>query len=440
MEGTARVDDFNYKEGELHCEDVPATVLVERFGSPLYVYSRRTLVQHYQRVRDAFAPVAGRICFSVKSCSNLSVLRLLCQEGAWFDVVSGGELHRAMEAGASPEQIVFAGVGKSDAEIETAISAGIGRFNVESVGELQDIAQVAKRMERTACVAIRVNPDVDANTHEYTTTGTAANKFGIAAADVPAIFDKFARESHLTLDGLHVHIGSPVNTIEPYVAAVGSLRGLADRLSESGHSVRSLNIGGGFGAHYEGSEAPTAASYAEQILPLLRGFDGDVLLEPGRSIAANAGILLTRVLYTKKNQSRTFVICDAAINDLLRPALYGAFHFVWPATPQHDHVPSERRRDLSLPGCEPVDVVGPVCESGDFLAKDRALPPVARGDVLAVFSAGAYGFSMSSQYNSRPRPAEVLVSGSEAQVIRRRESYDDLVSLERVGDANNRTG
>lgn len=434
------MDDFHYDRGELHCEGVSTSALVERFGTPLYVYSRRTLAGHYQRVRDAFAPACARICFSVKSCSNLSVLRLLREEGAWFDVVSGGELHRALEAGAPPEHIVFAGVGKSDAEIETAIGAGVGRFNVESIGELENIAAIARRMEQSARVAIRVNPNVDAKTHAYTTTGTAANKFGIAAADVPPLFDRFGHSPHVALDGLHVHIGSPVNTIEPYVAAVRELRRLADLLTDSGRPIRSLNIGGGFGAHYDGSEAPPAAAYAEKILPLLQGFDGEVLLEPGRSIAANAGILLTRVLYTKKSGSRTFVICDAAINDLLRPALYGAFHFVWPIAPRSEHVPAERLRDLSLPGCEPVDVVGPVCESGDFLAKDRPMPPVVRGDLLAVFSAGAYGFSMSSQYNSRTRPAEVLVSGDDARIIRRRESYDDLVALERFGESGSRAG
>ncbi len=426
------MDQFDYRDGVLHCGSVDLRGVADHFGTPLYVYAQQTLLDHYDRLRDAFASVKSTICFSVKSCQNLAILRLLRDRGAAFDIVSGGELARVLEVGGDPSRIVFAGVGKRDGEIEAALNAGIGWFNVESESELTTIATLAVRSGKTARIAVRVNPNVDPHTHEYTTTGTRETKFGIDWDRVPALFETFRRKPGVTLSGLHVHIGSPVLTVQPYIESITRVLKLADDLSEQGHFIEAVNIGGGFGAHYDGSEAPTARAYAGHIVPLFAGRDVEVLLEPGRCVAANAAVLLTRVLYAKHSGRRRFLIVDASITELLRPALYDAFHFAWPVQPRNGLIPPYRRKDLRLDGTEQVDLVGPVCESGDFLAKDRWLPPAARGDLLSVFSVGAYGFVMSSQYNSRPRAAEVLVDGSAVRLIRRREIYDDLVAPERL--------
>lgn len=425
------MDDFRYNDGALQCEAVNLIDVAESFGTPLYIYSAQTLRDHYHRYAEAFSPLGATICFSVKSCSNLHILRLLHKCGASFDVVSGGELARAMEAGADAKEIVFAGVGKTDIEIRAALDRGIGWFNAESEQELENLASIAGACGRTAQVALRINPDVDPHTHEYTTTGTRENKFGVNIDRAREVFAEYARRPGLDLTGIHLHIGSPVNSIEPYVRSLTKAVDLIGSLRRDGFEIDAINIGGGFGAHYDGSEAPSAAVYADAIVPLLADLGCKVLLEPGRSITANAGVLLTRTLYTKNTGARRFVIVDAAITDLVRPALYGAFHFVWPVAPGTQFVPPRRSANLELDGTELVDIVGPVCESGDFLAKDRKLPPTSRGDLLCVFSAGAYGFSMSSQYNSRPRPAEVLIDGEAISLIRRRETYDDLVAAER---------
>ena len=426
------MDDFRYENGVLKCEAVDLTQLAEAHGTPLYAYSAHTLRDHYRRFAEAFSPLDATVCFSVKSCSNLSILRLLRECGASFDVVSGGELARALEAGATPADIVFAGVGKTDNEIRSALDVGIGSFNVESRQELENIAAIAAGCGKTARVALRINPDVDAKTHEYTTTGKRENKFGVNIDRAAQVFSDFAGRPGLDLSGIHVHIGSPVNTVEPYVHAAQKVVELIRSLRRDGFAIGAVNLGGGFGAHYDGSEAPPATAYADAVVPLLSNLDCRISFEPGRCIAANAGVLLTRTLYTKEAGTRTFVIVDAAITELVRPALYGAFHFAWPVSPGEQFVPQTRSADLDLPGTELVDIVGPVCESGDFLAKDRKLPPLKRGDLVCLFSTGAYGFSMSSQYNSRPRPAEVLVDGTGVQVIRRRENYDDLVGTERI--------
>jgi diaminopimelate decarboxylase len=426
------MDHFRYEHGVLHCESVDVTSLADEFGTPLYVYSAQTLRDHYDRVESAFSPLNATICFSVKSCQNLSLLRLLRDCGSAFDIVSGGELKRAAEAGADPARIVFAGVGKNDEEIQAALDAGIGWFNVESEAELENLAAVAAGSGKTARVALRVNPDVDPKTHVYTTTGKRETKFGVDLERARKVFQTFRGRSGLDLAGIHLHIGSPVNTVEPYVKAITLARELIERLRRDGHDIRAINIGGGFGAHYDGSEAPPASAYAERIVPLIAGGDLEVLIEPGRSIAANAGVLITRTLYTKHSGDRRFVIVDAAITDLLRPALYGSFHFAWPVTPLGGMTPSRRSADVHLKDTVLADVVGPVCESGDFLAKDRWLPPVLRGDLICLFSCGAYGFVMSSQYNARPRAAEVLVEGRKVRLIRRRETYDDLVAPERL--------
>jgi diaminopimelate decarboxylase len=425
------MDYFEFQNGLLHCESADLRTLAEDFGTPLYVYSRRTLLDHFDRFRAAFAPLDATICFSVKSCQNLSILRLLRKRGAAFDVVSGGELRRVLEAGGDPASVVFAGVGKTDNELRAALEAGIGWFNVESEAELDNLATIAASMGRIALAALRVNPDVDPHTHVYTTTGKRETKFGVDLERARRVFTDFRGRPGLDLSAIHLHIGSPVNSVEPYFEALLKALALIDSLRADGHTIRAINLGGGFGAHYAGSEAPPAAEYAEKLVPLLQGCDLQVFFEPGRSIAANAGVLLTRVLYTKASGDKQFVIVDAAITELIRPALYGSFHFAWPVQPRNGMVPSARRADLRLPGSVLVDIVGPVCESGDFLAKDRWLPPVERGDLICLFSTGAYGFVMSSQYNSRPRSAEVLVEGDSARIIRRRETYDDLVSAER---------
>lgn len=425
------MDGFKYKHGSLFCESVDIRELAKRQGTPLYVYSRETLVDHYARLHAAFAKLNPLICFSVKSCHNLAILRILCEQGSSFDIVSGGELARVLEIGADPARIVYAGVGKTDAELNAALAAGIGWFNVESEEELENISGLAMASGQEARVALRINPDVDPHTHIHTTTGLRETKFGVDLERARAVFRRFRDRKYVTLDGLHLHLGSPVNTVDPYVKAIKKSLELVDELRAEGMAINSINIGGGFGAHYDGSEAPPASAYAEQIVPMLMGRGLQVLLEPGRCIAANAGVLVTRVLYTKSSGDKRFVIVDGSMTDLLRPALYGSFHFAWPVEPQGGQIPDARRADLRMAGTERVDVVGPVCESGDFLAKDRWLPPVKRGDLICLYSAGAYGAVMGSQYNSRLRPAEILVEGAGSQVIRRRETYDDLVATER---------
>lgn len=425
------MDEFAFRDGVLHGESADLRTVAQEFGTPLYVYSRKTLIDHFDRTKRAFAPLDAFICFSIKCCQNLSILRLLHQRGASFDVVSGGELARALEAGADPSQIVFAGVGKRDPEIQAALDTGIGWFNVESEAELANIQRLAAASGKKATIALRINPDVDPKTHVYTTTGKRETKFGVDLERAGKVFAEFRDQRGIDLCGIHLHLGSPVNSVQPYVDAITKSLGFIDNLRKDGHDIRAINIGGGFGAHYDGGEAPPAGEYAAKLIPLLQNKGLAVLLEPGRSIAANAGVLLTRVLYAKRSGEKHFLIVDAAITELLRPALYGAFHFVWPVEPHGKLVPRQRSRDLSLEGTTLVDLVGPVCESGDFLAKDRRLPPVQRGDLICIFSAGAYGFTMSSQYNSRPRVAEVLIDGSTTRLIRRRETYDDLVALER---------
>ena len=441
------MDYFAYRDGRLACEGVDLASLAARTGTPTYVYSAGTLELHYDRLAAAFAELSPLICFSVKSSPNLHVLRTLVARGAGLDVVSGGELHRARLAGAPMSKVVYAGVGKTDAEIRDALGfgemdggrgtgggeGGVPLFNIESEPEFQTIAGIARSLGVAARAALRVNPDVDPKTHAYTTTGKKENKFGVDLERARAFFRRYGQEEHLRLTGLHLHIGSPVATTEPYVEAITKTLGLIDELEGMGVRVDTLDLGGGFAADYQTGASPAAADYAAAIVPLLRervraGLR--IILEPGRSIAANAGVLLTRVLYVKESGTRKFIVCDAGMNALMRPALYGAFHFVWPVTVAEGHVPPARTQRPDVPGLEVCDVVGPLCESGDFLAKDRALPPVGRGDLLAVFGAGAYGMSMASRYNSHPLPAEVLVRGGAAAVVRRRETYEDIVRHE----------
>jgi diaminopimelate decarboxylase len=449
------MDSFRYTSGRLVCEDASAAQLADRFGTPTYVYSKATLLDHYDKLAAAFADLRPLICFSIKCCGNIHILRILAERGAGMDVVSGGELARARAAGVAPGKIVYAGVGKTDAEIEAALgksetakqrdseTGAIGYFNIESEPEFENIAAIARRVRTPCRGALRVNPDVDPRTHAYTATGKAESKFGVDIARAARFFERYGRDEFLALDALHLHIGSPVYEVAPYVAAVKKVLALIDDLESRGHRITTLDLGGGFGADYETDRSPPASDYAAALVPLLRdrvsgagvppaGQPGlRIILEPGRAIAGNAGILLTRVLYVKEGSAgKRFVICDAGMNTLIRPALYGAFHFVWPCEPGEAFVPDRRGQEVGVPGLVTCDVVGPICESGDFLAKGRQLPPVQRGDLLAVFTAGAYGMAMASTYNSQPLPAEVLVDGAEAKLIRKRQTADDLLTPE----------
>jgi diaminopimelate decarboxylase len=427
------MDHYAYRDGRLFCEDVDLCELARRAGTPTYVYSRATLTHHYSRLSEAFAPLHPTICYSVKSCPNLGVLRVLAGLGSGMDVVSGGELRRALLAGASADKIVYAGVGKTEAEIIEALAAGVGTFNIESEPEFQVIAALAAERGATARAALRVNPDVDADTHKYTTTGTAETKFGVDLSRAPDFFRRYAGHKHLKLTGLHLHIGSPVASPDPYVRAIQKTLAVIEQLRTDGHTIDTLDLGGGFSADYRTGQSLAASDYAARIVPLLAPLAASgvrIILEPGRFISANSGVLLTQVQYVKQSAAKKFLVCDAGMHTLIRPALYGSFHFVWPASCAPQHVPPRRDEKLDLPCLEPCDVVGPICESSDFLAQDRPLPPMARGDILAVFGAGAYGMSMASRYNSHPLPAEVLIDGAHASVVRRRETYDDLVAHE----------
>ncbi len=425
------MDHFQYIDGQLHCELVPVRDIVEKTGTPTYIYSQATLLGHFDRIAEAFAPLNPLICYSIKSCGNLAILRALQLRGSGFDVVSGGELFRALKAGADGKMIVFAGVGKTDQEINEALDAQIGWFNIESEEEFWNLDRLAGARKLTAHGALRVNPDVNsAGTHQKTLTGKKETKFGVDIDRAEAFYMQAATAKNARLSALHLHIGSPIKSTQPYVDAITKALALIDRLAKQNIRIDTLDIGGGFAAFYEGNEAPSAADYAAAIIPLLKDRKLRIILEPGRSISCNAGILVTRVQYNKQGGSRKFIIVDAAMNDLIRPTLYESYHFIWPVDVSGSCVPENRQSTLRTPGDEKVDVVGPVCESGDYLAKDRYLPAAKRGDLLAVFSAGAYGFTMSSQYNARPRAAEVLVDGKTWRIIRRRETYADLVAPE----------
>jgi diaminopimelate decarboxylase len=426
------MDYFEYRNGDLFCEGVKVADIARQAGTPLYIYSRATLLHHYNALASAFAALAPTICFSIKSLSNIHVLKVLREAGSSFDVVSGGEVARAIAAGAKAERIVFAGVGKTDREIDEAIAAGVGIFNVESEAEFENISLLAGRAGKKVRAALRVNPDVDPKTHRYTTTGKKETKFGVDIERAMRFFETYGRDRNVVLDAIHLHIGSPVYTTGPFVQAITKTLSLIDSLAAKGIRVRTLNIGGGFGADYETGKSPTAQGYAEAIVPLLSGRGLEIIMEPGRQISANSGILVGHVLYVKQGGEKQFVIVDAAMTDLIRPALYEAEHFVWPVRLGDGAAAPTRQIAFAAEGGVKVDIVGGVCESSDFLAKDRTLPQMRRGELLAVFAAGAYGFTMSSQYNSRPRAAEVLVEGDKWRVIRRRETYQDLMAAEEI--------
>lgn len=454
------MDHFVYREGELWCEGVPVREAARAFGTPLYLYSATTIRDHVRRFRDAFEPLRPQIRYALKASGNLHIVRLLAAMDIGADVVSIGELERAWLAGVPMSRITFAGVGKSEAEIAAALSgerstlrgspvlAALGRgdidargpvgcFNCESEQELERVERLAAEIGVVARAALRVNPNVDAHTHRYTTTGLSENKFGVDIARAPALFDRFAGSAALRLVGLHVHIGSPVYQAQPFVDAASALAATASRLTDAGYRIETLNMGGGWGADYVTGQSLSAAQYAERLTPILRPWAErgvEIAFEPGRAIVGNAGVLLTTVQYLKRGREKTFVVCDAGMHTLIRPSLYEAFHFVWPARVRPEHVPLRREQAPDMPDLQRVDVVGPICESADFLAQDRPLPPVGQGDTLAVFTAGAYGMSMSSNYNDHGRPAEALVDGEHIRCIRRRDTLAHQLAGELAPD------
>jgi diaminopimelate decarboxylase len=411
--------DFHYRDNELWCEDVPLAAVARKAGTPSYVYSRHTLERHFDVFDRAFAKIDHLVCFAVKSNSNVAILRLFARQGGGVDIVSGGELYRALRAGVDPGKIVYSGVGKRIDEIEFAIEAGILLFNVESLQELEVIDACAGRLGKKAPIALRVNPDVDPQTHPYVSTGLKENKFGIDVEKSLLAYRKARSLPNVEIRGVSCHIGSQLTKISPFVDALKRLKRLVGHLRKEGIRIRYLDLGGGLGITYREEEPPHPSEYARAIIRTAKDLDVTFIFEPGRVIVGNAGILLTKVLYTKANDDKRFVVVDAGMNDLIRPSLYSSYHGIQP-------VVRSARESVT------ADVVGPICESGDYLAKGRELPLFERGELMAVMSAGAYGFTMSSNYNSRPRAAEVLVDGKRITVIRKRETYRDLVRSERI--------
>ena len=393
--------------------------LAERFGTPAYVYSQSTILRNYESLRRTVSHIPGLICYSVKANSHLRILSLLRQAGAGFDVVSGGELARALRAGASPDTIVFSGVGKTQDEIDAGLAAGILMFNVESAGELDLIESRAAALNKVGRVSIRVNPDVEADTHPYISTGQMIHKFGVPKDEAPELYRLAARSPHLKVQGVACHIGSQILDVEPFLKALDEILIVARNLAAEGINVEVLDLGGGYGITY-GAERPLDVELmARGLEERLSKASLRLVIEPGRALVGNAGALITRVLYVKRNQTKNFVVIDSGMNDLMRPTLYGSYHEI---------VPARRGTDVRLL----ADIVGPLCESGDFFARDRDMPDVQPGDLLAVLTTGAYGFVLSSNYNTRPRPAEVLVNGAEAELIRERETVEGLMAGERI--------
>jgi diaminopimelate decarboxylase len=424
------MDHFSYRERVLHCEEVPVATLAETYGTPLYVYSKATLLHHLRQLQQAFADVNPLICYSLKTNGNLSICKLMAEEGSGFDVTSAGELYRALKAGGTGEKIVFAGAGKTDAEHRYALENNVFLFNVESEAELYALADVAKNMGKVAPVALRVNPDLPPKTHIKTDTSVKGTKFGLDIETILDVAQKVVGNPNLRIIGLHMHLGSPILTTDPYRQGIDKGLTLIDKLRRQGHPISVLNMGGGFGINYRKQEAKPASAFAEVIVPAVQKAGCKLVLEPGRFIVGNAGILVGRVIYTKESGGKHFIIQDAAMNDLIRPTLYESFHRIWPVAPPSGTPTPPEDYEADIPGTIKQDVVGPVCESGDYLAKDRRLPTVKRGDLLATFSAGAYGMAMSSNYNSRPRAAEVLVDGKSHRLIRRRETNEDMIRTE----------
>ena len=421
---------FRYRDGQLHCEDVDLGRVAEKFGTPLYVYSAGTVLDHYRRLDAALAPLDHLICYAVKANSNRAILKLLAEEGAGFDIVSGGELYRVLAAGGDPAKCTFAGVGKSFDEIQYALEKRVYSFNVESEAELEYIDRIAGAKNLRAPIALRANPNVDPRTHEYISTGSRENKFGIALDRLAAVYESAAKMHNIDIVGVQMHIGSQITEAAPFADAIKKVAPLVSAL-KSKYGIKFFSIGGGMGIVYRRalesgsgkwwhdhggeSSAFSVRDYAETIVPPLRELGVRILVEPGRFLVGNAGVLLTRVRYIKKSEANRFAIVDAGMNDLIRPALYHSYHEIVPV------------REPNNPGHEEIAIVGPVCESGDFFALDREMPEVREGDLLAIMSAGAYGFVMASNYNSRPLPAETLVRGDKFALIRKRQTNKDLI-------------
>lgn len=413
------MNHFEYRDNILHCEDVPVPVIAEAVGTPFYLYSAATLTRHFLAIDQAFAEIPHVTCFAVKSCSNVAILNLFGTLGGGADIVSGGELFRALTAGVDPKKIVYSGVGKTPEELRYALNSGILMFNVESAQELAALQLVAADLNVKAPVALRINPDVDPKTHAYISTGLAKNKFGLPIETAAEVYKEAMAMSHIEVVGVSCHIGSQLTTVAPFVESINKVIAFIKRLEQVGITIRYLDMGGGLGIRYDQEEPPLPADYAGAIKTALAALPGcSLIIEPGRVIVGNSGILVTKVLYTKSG-TKQFLIVDAGMNDLARPSLYGAYHGIRPV--------EDRGQGEAV-----ADLVGPICETGDFLARERSLPVAVSGDLLAVMSAGAYGFSMSSNYNSRPRVAEVMVRGGDFQVIRQRETLSSLISGESI--------
>jgi diaminopimelate decarboxylase len=410
---------FQYRKGELFCENVPVRRLAEEFGTPLYVYSHGHIVGQFRELDGAFKSLPHLVCYAVKANSNLGVLRALANEGAGFDIVSGGELERVVKAGGDASKCIFSGVGKTREEIELALGRGVYCFNIESEPELELINDVASGLRKRAPIAVRVNPGVDPETHRYISTGKHESKFGISISRALDMCERARHMPHVEMRGVQMHIGSQITSTAPFVKAVKKMLPLIEKLREKLEALAFFSIGGGLGIRYHDEKPPTAQQYARAVLPLLRKTGLKILLEPGRFIVGNGGILLTRVLFVKETPAKNFIVADAAMNDLIRPAFYGSWHEILPVA---------QRKSAKIV----ADLVGPVCESGDFFAQNRKISRVDAGELLAIFSAGAYGFVMASNYNARPRAAEVLVKGNRYELVRRRESVKELMAGELV--------
>ena len=411
------MNGFHYQSRQLYCENVPVESLAERFGTPVYVYSQAAILGNFAALEQSLALLPSLICYSVKANSNLRILNLLRQVGAGFDVVSGGELARALRVGAAADHIVFSGVGKTEAEIDAGLSAGIGMFNVESAGELDLIERRAGRLGKPARIAIRVNPEVVAQTHPYISTGQIIHKFGVPKDEALGLYRRAAASSYLKVRGIACHIGSQILAVEPFLKALDEILGLAAQLQGDDVHIECLDLGGGYGIRYANEQPFDFEALGRGLVQRLQDARYRLILEPGRALVGNAGVLLARVLYVKRNRRKNFIVVDAGMNDLMRPALYGSYHEIIPV---RDH-PRDKLE---------ADVVGPLCETGDFLAQDREMPDVEPGELLAILAAGAYGFVLSSNYNTRPRPAELLVQGDEVELIRPRETVEDLMAGE----------
>lgn len=413
------MDHFHYQDGELFAENVPVAKIAAQFGTPTYIYSRATLTRHFQAYQQALGKHPHLICFAVKANANIAVLNVLAKLGAGFDIVSVGELERVLAAGGDPKKVVFSGVGKQPHEMRRALSVGVHCFNVESIAELEQLQAVASDMDTVANISIRVNPDVDPQTHPYISTGLKENKFGIDINEAVAVYEQASRLSHISIKGIDCHIGSQLTSLPPFLDALDRLLALVDALEDKGITIQHLDLGGGLGVPYQNEQPPAPDTYASAILKRLGGRSLELIFEPGRSIAANAGILITRVDYLKPTATKHFAIVDAAMNDLLRPALYQAWQEIIPVIPRHDCPPHT------------YDVVGAICETSDFLGKDRELA-IQPQDLLAIRSAGAYGFVMSSNYNTRNRAAEVMVDGDQFHLIRKRETITEQLANEQL--------